>query len=401
MRIRTLLGYLIGRRQAILDIAGDGRALILGFLFVLSAGLAREYDGADLVHEPWHLLIPIAASLGTSFLLFCITFGVFRTKQMGAPPFLTSYKMFLSLFWMTAPLAWLYGIPYERFLSPVAATTANLWTLGLVAAWRVTLMIRVVSVLMGYRIREAIFLVLVLADAEALVALWLSPIPLIDVMGGIRGSESEMMRKGLALSLAFYGGCSMPIWLIGAFVLGLESRPRWQGPAMPVAGSRSWSYALHALVWASLALWFVFLPFTQPEQILRRQVERKLKEGRISEALMEMSAHNSADFPPQWDPPPKPASGQSLPPLLDIMEVVLENPPAPWVRSIYLEKLRRYLLSWYSQNEPERLAQLLMRLPERESLLDALAKDGRDYFRDQLRQEITKLQEGDKTRPPK
>src|SRR5439155_18632746 len=105
MRIRTLLGYLIGRRQAILDIAADRRALILGFLFVLSAGLAREYDGADLVHEPWRLLLPMGASLATSFLLFCVTFGIFRTKRMGAPRFLTSYQMFLSLFWMTAPLA--------------------------------------------------------------------------------------------------------------------------------------------------------------------------------------------------------------------------------------------------------------------------------------------------------
>ena len=52
---------------------------------------------------------------------------------------------------MTAPLAWLYAIPYERFLSPVGATRANLWTLGLVAAWRVLLIIRVLVVLLSYR----------------------------------------------------------------------------------------------------------------------------------------------------------------------------------------------------------------------------------------------------------
>src|SRR5437870_8327060 len=109
MSIRTLLRYLIGNRQAILDIAAERRSLVLGFLFVLSAGFAREYDGADLVHEPWHLLIPVGASLATSFLLFCVTYGAAGTKKMRAPPFLASYPMFPGLFWMTAPLAWLYA----------------------------------------------------------------------------------------------------------------------------------------------------------------------------------------------------------------------------------------------------------------------------------------------------
>ena len=44
---------------AILDIAADRRAVRIGFLFVISAALARDYDGEDLVHESWHLLIPI------------------------------------------------------------------------------------------------------------------------------------------------------------------------------------------------------------------------------------------------------------------------------------------------------------------------------------------------------
>jgi len=60
MGIGTLLRYLIGDRKAILAIAGSRHSLWIGFLFVLSAGLAREYDGEDLLHEPWHALIPLA-----------------------------------------------------------------------------------------------------------------------------------------------------------------------------------------------------------------------------------------------------------------------------------------------------------------------------------------------------
>jgi hypothetical protein len=40
---------------------------------------------------------------------------------------------------LTAPPALLYAIPVERFLSPFQAREANLWFLGIVAAWRVAL----------------------------------------------------------------------------------------------------------------------------------------------------------------------------------------------------------------------------------------------------------------------
>src|SRR5262245_52840095 len=105
MRVRTLFLYLIGNRQAILDIAADRRAIWIGALFVLSAAFAREYDGKDLMREPWHLLVPLGASLVASFALFLVAFaGLFEREQH--PPFLPAYRSFLALFWMTAPLAW-------------------------------------------------------------------------------------------------------------------------------------------------------------------------------------------------------------------------------------------------------------------------------------------------------
>src|SRR5262249_40492318 len=66
MSIATLFSYLVGNRSAILRIATTRGTLLLGALLVLSAGFAREYDQADLLHEPWRLLIPFAASLATS-----------------------------------------------------------------------------------------------------------------------------------------------------------------------------------------------------------------------------------------------------------------------------------------------------------------------------------------------
>ena len=80
MEIRTLLRYLIGDREAILTIARSRHALWIGFLFVLSAAFARDYDGEDLLHEPWHLLLPLVASLGSSLVLFTLAYGVAACK---------------------------------------------------------------------------------------------------------------------------------------------------------------------------------------------------------------------------------------------------------------------------------------------------------------------------------
>ena len=131
MGIGTLLGYLIGSRSAILMLADHPRTWLVGRVFVLSAGFAREYDGEDLLHEPWYLAIPLGASLVSSLLLFGVFYVPCRMTGLDAPPFVAAYRAFLGLFWMTAPLAWLYAVPYERLLDPVSAAYANIWTLAL------------------------------------------------------------------------------------------------------------------------------------------------------------------------------------------------------------------------------------------------------------------------------
>ncbi|MEI4896505.1 hypothetical protein Q8G71_35005, partial [Klebsiella pneumoniae] len=88
---------------------------------------------------------------------------------------------FLTLLWLTAPLAWLYAIPYVRFLSPGAATSANLWTLACVAAWRVVLMMRVDSAVTGRGVESALFLVMAFADAVALAAVAVVPKPVVGI----------------------------------------------------------------------------------------------------------------------------------------------------------------------------------------------------------------------------
>jgi hypothetical protein len=370
VRVRTLLLYLIGNRRAILDLAADRRALGAGLLFVLSAGFAREYDGQDLLREPWHLLVPVGASLAASFLLFLAACGRLFVRREGRPPFLTAYRSFLTLFWMTAPLAWLYAVPYERFLSPGEATSANLWTLALVAAWRVALMVRVVSVLTGRGLGPSAFLVMAFADAIALTAVYLMPKPVVSFMGGVRLTESEAAVHGATFFVACLGILSAPVWGIGGLVACFTGKPVWQVPAVP-PGTAPSGRGVWALAVVSLAIWVPILPWTQAEQRLRSRVEVDLKGGRIAEGLDVLSAHSPADFPPHWDPPPRVGYREPSPDIIDVMGVLSARDCAPWVRACYVDKFRRsigdesaFLYDPKRGTELARLVRVLQRIPE-------------------------------------
>jgi hypothetical protein len=377
MRIRTLLLFLVGSRRAILDLVAEPRVLGIGALFVLSAGFARDYDGKDLVHEPWHLLLPYGASLLTSFILFSLFFGIGRLRGWSGAGFWSSYRSFLSLFWMTAPLAWLYAIPYERFLTPLGALEANLWTLGLVAGWRVVLIIRVASVLTGASIVASTFLVMLVADAEALIALYYTPLPIIRVMGGVRYSPSEQLLLDTAIAVGVLAVLSLPIWLIGTATV-CSSNHSWKVPNPEQGAATPSGRGLFYLACASVAIWALFLPSTQQEQLLRSEVERDFKEGRIASALATMSAHAPGDFPPQWEPPPRLAYGARTPNVLEVMEEIVRHSVAPWVHEIYVQRFDQYLdelFNYYPQDVDQlysrwlRAADVLHHLPEGRALV--------------------------------
>jgi hypothetical protein len=371
VRIRTLLLFLIGDRRAILDLAADRRALWVGLLFVLSAGFAREHDGQDLLREPWHLLVPLGASLAASFLLFLVACGPVFLRGGVRPPFFSAYRSFLTLFWLTAPLAWLYAVPYERFLSPGAATEANLWTLALVATWRVALMVRVISVITDRSAVSPFFLVMAFADAVALAAVLAMPKPIISVMGGVRLSESENVIQGATLLVLFFGFLSAPVWGIGGLIALATGKPVWQVPASTPATAPP-GRGVWALAALSLAIWLPILPRTQGEQQLRSRVERDMKAGRIADGLDVMSAHAQSDFPPHWDPPPRIGYGEQSPHVLDVLELLLARDRAPWVQALYVDKLRRYIgKEWVfffdgprRGTELARMVRILQQVPE-------------------------------------
>lgn len=378
MGIGTLLGYLFGSRAAILALAAHPWAWLVGLMFVLSAGFAREYDGEDLWHEPWHLLLPLVASLSASFLLYCILYGFSALTRKDGPSFLAGYRSFLGLFWLTAPLAWLYAVPYERFLDPLDATLANLGTLAVVATWRVALMVRVAVVLMGIPAFAATYRVLVYADGVLLLGLCLLPFPLIEIMGGARLTEAEAVVRDAAFNAAFLGGILLPILLIVSLIF--QGEARWQMQPGIDAPSHPVSWPVWMVAFLSLAIWTVVLPFTQPEQQLRHQVDVAYREGRIGDALAVMTAHSPEDFPPRWEPPPRYLKGEWAGSILEIWEEILRDAPSPWVRHVYLDKLQTYITKRRPYVDTEKLGSIINRMPESEAvaLLDFIDRDESD-----------------------
>ena len=332
----TLIGFLMGRRSAILDVAASPHALVLGGVLVLSAGFAREYDGEDLLHEPWHLLIPHGASLLTAFLLYMLVrlTGIGKTQQ--PPAFFRGFPMFLRLYWMTAPLAWLYAIPFERWMSPGDATLWNLRLLGIVSVWRVVVMIRVIGVVYGAGpLWRVIATVLLFGDAVMLIAIRFVPVPVLHLMGGVRMTESERLLQGTTLLLQIVGFPSLLILLIMTLAPTATS---WT----PIKFSQP--NRVHGTTWLlaalSILIWRFILPVTQPEQQRRRVAEQLIMARDFPAAFMFMSKHDQTDFPPHWSPPPHVAQPNPAPPLNDLIEVLIEESTSEWVRAVFIEKFR-------------------------------------------------------------
>ena len=345
MRAATLPLYLIGHRRAILDVATSPWSMLIGALFVLSAGLAREYDGEYLLREPWHALRPLGASLASGTLLFIIVHGaaVIRGDSAGAhgrPPLLRAYRSWMGLFWMTAPMAWLYAIPYERWMTPETAIEWNLLTLALVALWRVVLMARVVTVVYGVNPASAFFLVMLFADAVVIAVIGVVPVPVIDVMGGVRGPAREELLGAIALLVMIVAVFSSPIWIIGALISLVGFRPMWPVAAYQ-APVRSRGLLVCAVV--SIVAFAPLLIWAQPEQALRFRVERLLLSGRVAEGLEAMSSHTQADFPPGYNPPPRLGYRETRPPMDEVRAAMREVWPADWVAQAYLHKTRRQI----------------------------------------------------------
>ena len=131
MNLWTPLTILIGRKDAIEDVLESKNAIYVGLLFVISCGFAREYDQEYIFSDFLFFLLPLILSTILGFFCFCFCYIVYIKKD-GRKNFWQQFRNFLSLFWMTAPIAFLYAIPVESLmdsLSPFGSSSITAYSL--------------------------------------------------------------------------------------------------------------------------------------------------------------------------------------------------------------------------------------------------------------------------------
>jgi hypothetical protein len=135
-----------------------------------------------------------------------------------------SYRTVLTFVTLTSPPAILYAIPVERFLSLEAAQTANALFLGIVATWRVALLIvflrrvgglsRIAIVVAGFLPLTLIVVALTLLNLEHVM---------FNLMAGIapENASPNDVAYYVVLYLAIGSVYALPVLLLAYIVLAI------------------------------------------------------------------------------------------------------------------------------------------------------------------------------------
>ncbi len=340
-----------GNAAAIRKIATDRAALWTGIVLVLLTGIARNYDQSYFLQSPMWLIGPIAFSFFSGTFLYGILIRLIARRHFPEACRKESHWLtFMTLFWMTAPIAWLYAIPVERFFDSYHAALANIALLGIVSLWRVLLMSRIMAVLFEIHFARALSWVLIAASLEVIIVLFFGAFfseafsrSILRGMAGMRNSPEESLITSV---LGTTWEWSWAVLLISVVLLSLR-RLQHEIPPLPKVsdGKMPWlSLSALSLIWAVIAV--------QPQKEQHRfAVHAALVDKRdYAGALAYLAKHKRTDFPPGQRLEPNPyeyRTWQDLPPTI----AELTPQTAPWIRQVYLKHLSATLSHFYSGYE--------------------------------------------------
>ncbi len=246
--------------------------------------------------------MPFAASTGTASVLFLIWKAICAAKQKPLP--WRAFLPFLGIYWLTAPLAWLYGIPYEQWLPVEDAIGANVRTLMVVALWRVIIMTRVIQ--LGVRSHPIPTIIIDMWYGIALIvaASFFSPRPILDIMGGMRGDPETRAWAGATLSAQLLGLPISVVLGVIALLIAVSIKLKGMRYVPRVFGLTSGRF-FAPITWAgafAIGLWIIPAIWMQPQQRLRSSTEILLRRGDNTAALKMMSQHEQKEYPRHWRP---------------------------------------------------------------------------------------------------
>lgn len=400
MTVETLVRFLLGDAAAIRAVATNPWSLWVGLALVASAALARSSVHRDVRREPWHLLVPLVASLVAALLVFRFVSDSRAT--------LAGFRAFLGAFWCTAPLAWLYALPIERWSATRAqAVKRRLSLLAVVATWRVALTVRVLSVMLEASWWQLVAPVLLVGDGLALAALWLTTPPpkveapqgarILDGMGvlGPRAPEADRVLTETSGCLNAVGVVTLPVWIVLCLRTSLDARA-----AFPAVGEGALGLDLALLTATSVVAGAVLVARGVGRHAVARRVAEHLAGGAYDAALEALARAGPRGLPSSWEPPPAARFGGDGPRVL--LELVERAPAAHWARPRWVAQLRELVdepLWWYGDEDLlERLVAVLQRLPEGPKLAAAAAEGLEGFRADRAREDERDARAGRESR---
>lgn len=194
------------------------------FVFIATwvAGIGRYWDHPSA--EYWQYL-----GVGSIAYIFCLSLLLFLIVWPLRPSNWT-YRGVLVFVGLTSLPALLYAIPVERVVDLKTAQSINAWFLGVVAVWRVALLIRylIASAKLHWFIVVTVSVLLLSGIVVTLTLLNLEHV-VFDLMAGIREEDASPNDSAylIVLGLAFFSLWAFPVALVlylGAVVHRQQSR---------------------------------------------------------------------------------------------------------------------------------------------------------------------------------
>lgn len=342
-----LLGLLLGMRPSIERLIHARQGWLFAAALVATAALGREYDAVSLWHQPYDLLGSFAASTIIASVLFHWMWGAMKLSGLTLVHPERHAIVFLTGYWLTAPLAWLYALPIEAIADEVTSLRYNLTALSIVSIWRVLLFARISSI--QFRIPYIVSLswILVPCMVIAFFGMLNSVLSMVTIMGGIRLTQTQQILVN------YQSAVLIGLWWSFLPVVGLAiAATVWlakQGSAGRVARTRP---RVSGLAWTIPAIVTLTLTVAatrfQPALQRAHQVDQMLIAGNLDQAIALLETRGEAAFPPAWDPPPQfHESLQQLPEVGELARALAINTPPVWVNDRLMVQADEILLRQY------------------------------------------------------
>lgn len=194
-------------------LAWDGRHLAFGLVCTWLAGIGRYYDNprAGLVQ-----MLGVGSVVYVFFLAAFLAVAIAPLRPRDG-----TYRRMLTFITLTAPPAFLYALPIELWCTVQTASTVNSVFLGIVASWRVALLLFYLVRFSGLRWYAGLTaLTLPLMLIVVLLTLLNLEHVAFDIMAGIRdhspGDDSYLTVMVLAF-LSVYG--FIPVLIVWAILV--------------------------------------------------------------------------------------------------------------------------------------------------------------------------------------